>query len=55
MELKKWKITKLFTSGLFKGKTHTSTGTVHMPVGFKVKKPAAGSSGYVIIECVEVA
>ena len=51
---KKYRVTKLFISGIFKGKTHTETLNFIMPVGMKIKKPCAGTSGYIIIDCVEI-
>lgn len=51
--LKRYQITRKFTSGLLKGLTYTEITGVLMPVGFKCDFPIGGSP-YSIISCREV-
>ena len=50
----KYKITREFTSGIFKGKTHTEITSVKFEVGFVCEKPSVGTSGYIIIAVEEI-
>ena len=46
-----YRVTRRFTSGNLKGLTFTETTPVRMEVG-RTYTPCAGSSAYVILECV---
>ena len=48
-----YRVTRKFTSGNLVGLTYTETTPVAMEVGRKYE-PCAGSSAYVILECVEL-
>jgi len=46
----KYEVTRLFTKGIFKGKTHTEVTSVKFEVGF-ICKNVIGGSDYKIISC----
>jgi hypothetical protein len=50
-----FRVTRQFVSGLLAGTTFTDYSRVALPVTGKVVKPCAGSSAYIVTECVKVA